>query len=97
MLKIRLVRTGRTNDASYRLVVTPHTNKTKTHKATEVLGSLNVKKGVYQLDADRIKYWLSVGAQASATVHNMLIDKGITSGSKLKSQSKMKKKEGKKK
>ena len=91
------MRTGRTNDASYRLVVTPHTNKPQTHKATEILGNLDVKKGVFQLNADRIKYWLSVGAQASATVNNMLVDKGILSGVKFKSQNKMKKKEGKKK
>lgn len=97
MLKIRLARTGRTNNAAYRLIVTTHTNKPQTHKATEVLGNLDVKKGVYTFNADRIKYWLSVGAQTSATVNNMLVDKGIISGSKLKSQNKMKKKEGKKK
>jgi ribosomal protein S16 len=97
MLKIRLSRTGRSNNASYRLIVTPHTNKPKTHLATEVLGNLDVKKGIYSFNSDRIKYWLSVGAQTSATVHNMLVDKGIVSGAKIKSQNKMKKKEGKKK
>jgi ribosomal protein S16 len=97
MLKIRLTRTGRTNDASYRLIVTPHTNKPKTHKAVEVLGNLDAKKGIYMLNQDRIKYWLSVGAKVSPTVNNMLVDKGIISGTKQKSQNKMKKKEGKKK
>lgn len=97
MLKIRLVRTGRTNEAAFRLVVTPASNKPQTHLATEILGSLDAKKGIYSINEARVKYWLSVGAQASATVNNMLVDKGIISGSKLKSQSKMKKKEGKKK
>lgn len=97
MLKIRLSRTGRTNDASYRLIVTPHTNKTKTHKATEVIGSLDVKKGIYKLDEARIKYWLSVGAQMSATVKNMLIDKKIITGTKERTQGKKTKKAEKKK
>lgn len=97
MLKIRLSRTGRTNDASYRLIVTQQTNRVKTHKPREVIGSLDVKKGVYKLNEDRVKYWLSVGAKVSPTVNNMLIDRGILSGTKLKSQNKMKKKEGKKK
>ena len=97
MLKIRLSRTGRTNDAAYRLIVTPSTNKAKTHKATEILGSLDVKKGIYKFDEERVKYWVSVGAQMSATVKNMLIDKGIVKGEKETSQSRKTKKTGKKK
>lgn len=97
MLKIRLARTGRTNDASYRLIITPSTNKTKTHKATEILGSLDVKKGIYQFDEARVKYWIGVGAQMSATVKNMLIDKGIVKGDKENTQGRKVKKTGKKK
>jgi small subunit ribosomal protein S16 len=35
------------------------------------------------LKADRIKYWISVGAQPSDTMHNMLISEGITTGKKI--------------
>ncbi len=83
MLKIRLQRTGRTNNPSYRVVVTEHTNGPKSGRATEVVGSYNPKSKERVLDADRIKHWLSKGAQASGTMHNMLISAGIISGKKV--------------
>lgn len=83
MLKIRLQRTGRTNNPSYRVVVTEHTNGPKSGRATEVLGSYNPKTKERLLNEDRIKHWLSKGAKASGTMHNMLISAGITSGKKV--------------
>ena len=83
MLKIRLQRTGRTNDPSYRVVVTEHTNGPKSGRAVEVLGSYNPKSKERILDGERIKYWISKGAQASGTMHNMLISAVITSGKKV--------------
>lgn len=83
MLKIRLQRTGRTNDPSYRVVVTEHTNGPKSGRAVETVGSYNPKSKERKLDADRIKYWISKGAQASGTMHNMLISTGITKGKKI--------------
>ncbi len=83
MLKIRLQRIGRTNDPSYRVVVTEHTNGPKAGKAVDTVGSYNPKSKQRVLDADRIKYWISKGAQASGTMHNMLISAGITTGKKI--------------
>jgi len=83
MLKIRLQRTGRVNDPSYRVVVTEHTNGPKSGRAKEVLGSYNPKSKERILNADRIKYWISVGAKASGTMHNMLVSAGIVSGKKV--------------
>ncbi len=97
MLKIRLQRVGKKNDPYFRLVVTPHTHKAQTGKATEILGSFDVQKGDYKLDIERIKYWLSVGAQTSATVNNMLIDQKVLSGEKARTINTKKKKAGKKK
>ena len=97
MLKIRLQRVGKKNDPYFRLIVTPHTNKAKTGKATEILGSYDVQKGEYKLDSDRIKYWLSVGAQTSNTVKNLLIDKKIIAGEKVRTLNTKVKKAGKKK
>jgi ribosomal protein S16 len=79
MLKIRLQRTGRKNDPHFRLIVTESTLKPKTTQFAEILGTYNVKAGVFTAKADRIKHWISVGAQASDTVHNLLISKGIRS------------------
>ncbi|OGG72485.1 30S ribosomal protein S16 [Candidatus Kaiserbacteria bacterium RIFCSPLOWO2_01_FULL_53_17] len=83
MLKIRLQRIGRINDPSYRVVVTEHTNGPKAGKATEVVGFYNPKSKERKLDGERIKYWISKGAQASGTMHNMLISAGIISGKKI--------------
>ena len=83
MLKIRLQRTGRTNDPSYRVVVTEHTNGPKAGKAVEQVGTYNPKTKARVLDGERIKYWISVGAKASGTMHNMLISAGIISGKKV--------------
>lgn len=83
MLKIRLQRIGRTNDPSYRVVVTEHQNGPKAGKAADVIGSYNPKTKERKLDAERAKYWISVGAQASGTVHNMLVSAGIITGKKV--------------
>ncbi len=92
MLRIRLQRTGRTNDAHFRLIVTPHTHKPKTGKFLEILGTYDVKHGVFEAKAERVKYWLSVGAKASPTVHNLLITKKIIEGNKINVLPKAKKK-----
>jgi small subunit ribosomal protein S16 len=82
MLKIRLQRVGRKNDAHFRIIVTPHQNKVKTGKFTELVGSYNVKLGTSDIKADRVNYWISQGAQTTETVHNMLVAKGIIEGKK---------------
>ncbi len=83
MLKIRLQRTGRINDPSFRIVVIEHTESTKSGSIVERLGSYNPRTKERVLAEDRIKYWLSVGAKASGTVHNMLISAGIITGKKV--------------
>ncbi len=83
MLKIRLQRTGRKNDPHFRLIVTESILKPKTTQFAEILGTYNVKAGVFTAKADRVKHWISVGAQASDTVHNLLVSKGIIEGKKI--------------
>lgn len=83
MLKIRLQRIGRINLPSYRVVVTEHARAPQTGNFVERLGSYNPRTKERVLNADRIKYWLSVGAQPSDTMHNMLITEGIIKGKKI--------------
>ncbi|MEI6659849.1 MAG: 30S ribosomal protein S16 [bacterium] len=82
MLMIRLQRIGRKNDPSFRVVLTDSKNSTKSGKFKEILGSNNIKAGTIVLKADRIKYWISMGAQTSATVHNYLVHEKIVDGKK---------------
>ena len=83
MLKIRMQRIGRKNMPAFRIIVTEHTRGPKTGNIVEKVGTYNPKTKEKQFNADRIKYWLSVGAKASATVHNMLVSEKIITGSKI--------------
>ncbi|OGG57535.1 30S ribosomal protein S16 [Candidatus Kaiserbacteria bacterium RIFCSPHIGHO2_01_FULL_55_17] len=83
MLKIRMQRIGKINQPSFRIVVTEHTASPKAGKFVEKVGTYNPKTKERNLNADRIKYWLSVGAKASGTMHNMLISMGIIEGKKV--------------
>ena len=83
MLMVRLQRVGRKNDPSFRVVLTDSKNSTKSGKFLEVLGSYNARFGKPEIKADRVKYWVSVGAKVSPTVHNLLINEKVTSGKKI--------------
>jgi len=48
----------------------------------EVLGSYNPHSKEAVLKADRIKYWISKGAQMSNTACNLFIRQGIVEGTK---------------
>jgi len=83
MLKIRLQRTGRKNDPSFRVVVTESQNSTKSGKFLEVLGSHNPRAHNPTIKGERVLHWMSKGAQVSPTVHNLLISAGIIEGKKI--------------
>jgi small subunit ribosomal protein S16 len=83
MLKIRLQRTGRKNDPHFRLIVTESTLKAKTTQFAEIVGTYNVKAGIFEAKADRVNHWISVGAQVTPTAHNLLVTKGIIQGKKI--------------
>lgn len=60
----------------------------------EVLGSYDPHSKSAVLKEDKIKYWLSKGAQMSDTVHNLFVSKGIVSGEKIKVKVKKNKETG---
>ena len=68
---------------TYRIVVVEHARSPKAGNFLEKLGSYNPKTKERILNTERIKYWLSVGAQASGTMHNMLVSAGIVQGKKV--------------
>jgi small subunit ribosomal protein S16 len=90
MLVIRLSRVGRKNDPSFRVVL-QEKHRAPSAKAIEYLGSYNAKLKQKSLKADRIKYWISEGAQTSDTVHNLLVDEKIIESSKRKASTTRKK------
>jgi len=82
MLKIRLQRIGRVHEPSFRLVLTDSKNSTKSGKFKEILGSYDPRKSIDSINGERVKHWLSKGAQATDTVHNLLITHGVIEGKK---------------
>lgn len=83
MLKIRLQRVGRVHMPVFRVVLTDSSNSTKSGKSIEMLGTWNNTTHERKVDAERVKYWLSKGAQPSVTIHNFLISQKIIEGKKL--------------
>jgi len=83
MLKIRLQRIGRKNDPSYRVVVAEHARGPKSGNFVERVGVYNPNTKERAFNKERILYWMSVGAKASGTVHNMLVSEGIVAGEKV--------------
>ena len=79
MLVIRMQRVGRRNDPSFRVVLTEKRSKPKSGEH-EILGSYHPKTKETVLKNERILYWMSKGAQVSATVHNLLIAKKVMEG-----------------
>lgn len=89
MLAIRLKRVGRTNDPSFRIIVQDHRRSPKkTRGVVEYVGSYDARKGKPQVNAERIQYWLSQGAQASDTVHNILVDSKVITDKKVNAHNK---------
>ncbi len=78
MLKIRLTRTGKKSQPSYRIVVAEHTAPIKS-QFVEIIGNYNISRNPRELivDQDRVKYWISVGAQPTDTVATLLKGLGM--------------------
>jgi small subunit ribosomal protein S16 len=91
MLVIRLIRTGKRNAASFRVILVEKTASPKTGKFLEILGNYNPRLKELNLKKDRIKHWLAQGVKTSDTVHNLLVKDGIIKGPKIKKKLKSKK------
>ncbi len=107
MLIIRLVRTGKKNAPSFRIVLVEKTAPPKSGKFLEILGNYNPRllagrTGMrntpakeINLEKERIEYWLSQGVQVSETVHNLLVKEGVIKGPKIKKKIRVSKKKKK--
>lgn len=78
MLKIRLSRTGKKNQPSYRVVVQEHTAPIK-GKFVEILGHYRPAENpkVFSVDKEKVQHWISVGAQPSDTMAVLLKQQGV--------------------
>lgn len=83
MLIIRLQRTGKRNQADFRIVLAEKEAPVK-KKVVEVLGSYNPHKKNFQVKQERLQYWLEQKVQLSPTVHNLLVTKELVKQPKVK-------------
>lgn len=83
MLTIRFARVGKRNNAQFKIALQEHTIAPG-GRHIEVLGSYNPHSKEAVLKEDRIKYWVSKGAQMSDTAFNLFLKKGIIEGVKRK-------------
>jgi len=83
MLTIRLSRVGKKNKPLYRVIISEK-HKDVYGDSLEILGSYNPHTKELKINAEKTKYWLSKGAGMSDTVNNLLVEKKIIEGKKLK-------------
>ena len=84
MVKIRLARTGRRNQASFRIVVQEVTSA-PTGKYIELLGHYNPRLKEREINVERALYWIEHGAQLTPTVQNLLVREGAIKADKVRS------------
>lgn len=92
MLVIRLFRTGKKNQPFFKIVVTDKRKPARAGRFVEQVGFWNPLTKEKVLKQDRIRYWLSVGAKPSSTIHNMLVSEKIIEAKKIPKHKKSKKK-----
>lgn len=85
MLRIKLSRRGKKKQPIYRIIVTER-SKDPWGDYLENVGTWNprTEPNSLSLKEDRVKHWLSVGAQPTDTVHNLLVDAGVISDKKVR-------------
>ena len=78
MVRIRLLRTGKRKQPSYRVVVSDQRSP-RDGRFVEILGNYNplTNPSQIEIDEDRALYWLSQGAQPTEQVRKLLKIEGI--------------------
>lgn len=78
MLSIRLTRTGKAHDPHYRIVVQEKRSKLN-GKVVDTIGHYHPTSPdkLLVIDKEKAAKWLSLGAQPSDTVANMLVKQGL--------------------
>ncbi len=83
MLMIRFQRIGRTNDPAFRIVVLEKERAAKAGNIVELLGTYNPRSKALTLNEERVKHWITMSAQPTGSIHNLLVDKKVIEGKKI--------------
>ncbi len=79
MLKIRLARVGKKKQPAYRVVIAD-ARKPRDGKFVEIVGHYNprTEPTTFEVDEEKVKDWLTKGAQPTERVGKLLAAKGIS-------------------
>jgi small subunit ribosomal protein S16 len=83
MLSIRLSRKGKKKYPVYSLIVLEK-SKDPWGDYLEKLGTFNPHTKEVEFNGERIEHWIKLGAQPTATVHNLLVSQGIIKADKVR-------------
>ena len=87
MLAIKLSQKGKTNKRMFRLIISEK-SRDPYGNVLEVLGSYNPHTKDLVVKGERVNYWISKGAQMTPSVNNLLIEKKIVDGDKVRASKK---------
>jgi small subunit ribosomal protein S16 len=76
MLTIKLARFGKRKQPTYRILVLEK-SKDPWGDYLEMLGHYNPRSKKAELNVERIKYWMSKGAQLTDSIHNLFVNNGV--------------------
>lgn len=82
MLRIKFSRKGKKGQPFFRIIVLER-SKDPWGDFLEDVGFYNPLTKECSLNEERIKYWISNGAQPTGSVHNLLVNKGIIKAEKV--------------
>ena len=79
MLKIRLARVGKKKQPTYRVVIAD-ARAPRDGRYVEIVGHYNPRSEptTFEVDADKVRDWLSKGAQPTERVGKLLTSRGIS-------------------
>ena len=83
MIVIRFSRMGKKKQPTYRIVV-QEKRRDPWGTSLEILGNYDPRSKHLVVKADRVKHWMSHGAQLSPSVNNLLISQKIIEGKKVR-------------
>lgn len=90
MISLRLIRTGKKHQPSFRIVAQDVRRPPK-GMYKEAIGIWSPLSRIRQVNKERALYWLSCGARPTNTVWNILVSEGVIKGVKRPVHKKAKK------
>ncbi len=80
---IKMAKVGKTNKKVFRIIISEKA-RDPYGRALEILGSYDPYSKKLDIKADRVKHWISQGAQMTASINNLFLDNKVISGEKVK-------------